>query len=107
MRFISVATCRRPIFDAFAVQEIAQHPAARERKFEMQLIHAPHDGEIGRGRRPRQIIDAASADPERLRLFGDRQIVRAVDHRFALSMPALLSAPSKKSFSSVSSPILA
>ena len=30
-----------------------------------------------------------------------------VDHRFALSNPALLSAPSKKSFSSVSSPILA
>ena len=30
-----------------------------------------------------------------------------VDHRFALSNPALVSAPSKKSFSSVSSPILA
>src|SRR5271170_5458776 len=30
-----------------------------------------------------------------------------VDHRFALSHPALVSAPSKKSFSSVSSPILA
>src|SRR5262245_43165854 len=30
-----------------------------------------------------------------------------VDHRFALSKPALVSAPSKKSFSSVSSPILA
>jgi len=33
--------------------------------------------------------------------------VRAVDHRFALSMPALPSAPSKKSFSSVNSPIFA
>src|SRR6478672_9919838 len=31
----------------------------------------------------------------------------AVDHRLAFSNPALLSAPSKKSFSSVSSPILA
>jgi len=28
-----------------------------------------------------------------------------LDHRFALSMPALLSAPAKKSFSSASSPI--
>src|SRR5664280_2575299 len=37
----------------------------------------------------------------------DRQIGLAVDHRFALSNPALVSAPSKKSFSSVSSPILA
>jgi hypothetical protein len=33
--------------------------------------------------------------------------VLTVDHRFALSNPALLSAPSKKSFSSVSSPIFA
>jgi hypothetical protein len=33
--------------------------------------------------------------------------VRAADHRFALNMPALVSAPSKKSFSSVSSPVLA
>jgi hypothetical protein len=30
-----------------------------------------------------------------------------LDHRLALSMPALVNAPSKKSFSSVSSPILA
>jgi len=30
-----------------------------------------------------------------------------VDHRLALSNPALMSAPSKKSFSSVNSPILA
>jgi hypothetical protein len=34
-------------------------------------------------------------------------MVRAVDHRLARSNPALLSAPSKKSFSSVSWPILA
>src|SRR6202011_613241 len=40
-------------------------------------------------------------------MLRDRQIVLTVDHRFALSSPALLSAPSKKSFSSVSSPILA
>src|SRR5438876_4036026 len=53
------------------------------------------------------IVDAATADVQSLRLLGDRQIVRTVDHRLALSSPALLSAPSKKSFSSVSSPILA
>src|SRR4051795_13476697 len=33
--------------------------------------------------------------------------MRTVDHRLALSRPALLSAPDKKSFSSVSSPIFA
>ena len=57
--------------------------------------------------RPRQVVDAAAADVQNLRLLGDRQIVLTVDHRFALSNPALVSAPSKKSFSSVSSPILA
>jgi hypothetical protein len=40
-------------------------------------------------------------------LFLDRKVVLRVDHRFTLSNPALVSAPSKKSFSSVSSPILA
>jgi hypothetical protein len=29
-------------------------------------------------------------------LTGDGEVVIAVDHRFALSMPALMSAPSKK-----------
>jgi multiple sugar transport system substrate-binding protein len=40
-------------------------------------------------------------------LFRDAQRMISVDHRLALSNPALVSAPSKKSFSSVSSPILA
>src|SRR6266487_3113403 len=53
------------------------------------------------------LLDAAAADLQNLCLLGDRQIVLTVDHRFALSNPALVSAPSKKSFSSVSSPILA
>src|SRR5260370_28414316 len=54
------------------------------------------DREVGRRHRARQIIDAAAADLQNFRLPGDRQIVLAVDHRFALSNPALVSAPSKK-----------
>src|SRR5215203_6706207 len=92
---------------ALGLQEIAQHPAAREREVEMQLVHPAHDGEIGRGHGSRQAVDAAPADVQRLRLAGDGQRVRPVDHRLALSRPALLSAPSKKSFARVSSPILA
>src|SRR5688572_26697399 len=92
---------------ALGLQEIAQHPAAREREVEMQLVHPAHDGEIGRGHGSRQAVDAASADVQRLCLAGDGQRVRPVDHRLALSRPALLSAPSKKSFARVSSPILA
>src|SRR3954470_6842779 len=62
---------------------------------------------IGRRHRSGQVVDAATADPKRLGLLGDRQIMGAVDHRFALSRPALLSAPDKKSLVSVNSPILA
>ena len=73
----------------------------------MQPVETPHDRKVGVRHRPRQVVDAATADAQNLRLPGDRQIVLTVDHRFALSNPALVSAPSKKSFSSVSSPILA
>src|SRR4051812_24558471 len=82
---------------AFGLQEITQHPAAREREVEMQLVHPAHDGEIGRRHRSRQVVDAAPADVQSLRLAAHGQTVRSVDHRLALSRPALLSAPSKKS----------
>src|SRR6266702_6175236 len=73
----------------------------------MQPVETPHDCEVSLRHRPRQVVDAAAADAKNLGLPNDRQIVPAVDHRFALSNPALVSAPSKKSFSSVNSPILA
>ena len=53
-------------------------------------------GEVVGRHRTRQVIDTATADAQNLRLLADRQIVFAVDHRLALSNPALLSAPSKK-----------
>src|SRR6202041_1534735 len=46
-------------------------------------------------------------DPEYLSLSAQWQLVPAVNHRFALSNPALPSAADKKSFSSVNSPIFA
>src|SRR5882757_5455140 len=73
----------------------------------MQPIEMPHDLQVGRGYRPRQVVHAATADAQGHRLLADRKIVLAHDHRLALSKPALPSATSKKSFSSVSSPILA
>src|SRR5208282_3213121 len=73
----------------------------------MQLVDPTHHREIGRANRSGQIIDAATTDVQGLRLLTERQSVLTVDHRFALSKPALLSAPSKKSFSSVNSPIFA
>ena len=93
--------------EAFGGQQITQHAAAREREIQMQLVHPAHQREIsGRGR-PWPVINAAPADVQHPGLSRDWQIMRAVDHRFALGKPALPSAPAKKSFSSVSSPILA
>jgi hypothetical protein len=63
--------------------------------------HPLHERQAVGRYRTWQIIDAAAADAHSLRLLADRQIVVTVDHRFALSNPALVSAPSKKSFSSV------
>src|ERR1700709_2009532 len=93
--------------DGFLVQETPQHPAPRKGEFEMQFVHASHHGQISHRDRMWQIIDAAPADPERLGLLGDREIMTAIDHRFALRRPALPSAPDKKSLLSVNSPILA
>src|ERR1700722_4759946 len=88
-------------------QQASQHPRAGERELQVQSVEPSHDREVGFRHRPRQVVDAATTDVQSLRLLGDRKIVCTVDHRFALNSPALVSAPSKKSFSSVSSPILA
>src|SRR5207253_10130460 len=88
-------------------QQDSQHPRAREGKLQMQLVDPPHQRKVCGGHRARQVVGATTADVQRLGLLGDRKVMVTVDHRFALSKPALPSAPSKKSFSSVSSPILA
>src|SRR5260370_12965487 len=88
-------------------QQASQHTRQGEGMLQVPPIETLHDRQICGRYRARQIINAAAADLQNFRLPGDRQIVLTVDHRFALSNPALVSAPSKKSFSSVSSPILA
>src|SRR4051812_46233504 len=93
--------------EALSRQQIPQHAAAREWEIQMQLVHPAHQREISARGCPWPVINAAPADVQHLGLLGDRQIMRTVDHRFALGKPALPSAPAKKSFSSVSSPILA
>src|SRR5690606_36847060 len=53
------------------------------------------------------VVDSAAADLQQSGLAHHAQGVLTVGHRFALSNPALVSALSKKSFSSASWPILA
>ncbi len=56
---------------------------------------------------PRLVVDGGPSQPQQLALSYDRQGMRAIDHRVALGKPALMSAPSKKSFFSASYPIFA
>ena len=73
----------------------------------MQLVDPTHQGQVSAGARVGLVIRTAPADPYSFGLFGDGELMGTVYHRFTLSNPALVSAPSKKSFSRVSSPILA
>src|SRR5262245_24283175 len=88
-------------------QKPAQHPRPCEGKLHMQPVDLAHQLDVGRRHRTRQVVHRATCDADGLGLLRDAQRMIAVDHRFALSNPALVSAPSKKSFSSVSSPIFA
>src|SRR5438046_357150 len=76
--------------DALAAQQITQHPTARERVVEMQRVDPPHDRKLGRRYRRRLVVQAAPVQLQQLRLPCQRQTVTTIDHRFALSSPALL-----------------
>jgi hypothetical protein len=73
----------------------------------MQPVDLAHKFEIGCGDRARQVMRRAARDACGFGLFRDARRRTTVDHRLALSNPALVDAPSKKSFSSVNVPILA
>ena len=106
MRRIRVATCRRPI----------AWPSRRADR--AASGHRQTDGPDGARRSGASAPDPpptpasagsrrSTARAQELALPNDWQGMGSVDHRFALSNPALMSAPSKKSFSSASCPILA
>src|ERR1700750_2989069 len=66
----------------------------------MEPVEEAHDPQIVSRHRPWQVVHAATADAQGLRLLRDGQLMLAHDHRLALSKPALPSATSKESFSS-------
>src|SRR5450631_4118774 len=98
----------RPASYPSRTRKVCSMRPTRKRIIEMQLVYPAHQRQIAGRDRPGQVIHAAPADPENLRLSGHRQVIVPVDHRFALGKsPAFPSAPDKKSRSSVNSPILA
>ena len=75
--------------------------------FQVQRVDLAHERQIGRADRLGQVVDRAPTDVQQPGLARDGKLVVSVNHGFALSNPALVSALSKKSFSSVNAPILA
>ncbi len=73
----------------------------------MQFIDPTHQRQIGVADRSGLVAHRAETDVQQRRLSLHRESVGPVDHHFALSNPALVSALSKKSFSTASCPILA
>src|ERR1019366_1603215 len=71
------------------------------------IVDAPHEPQIDIADGLGVVVHRPAADAHQFGLALHRQCVRAVDHFLALSSPALASASSKKSFSSVSCQILA
>jgi hypothetical protein len=78
---------------SLATQQARQHPRSRKRKLHVQSIDPAHQQLVCLAHRLRLVVHARSCDTNESRLLRDRQCVRTIDHRFALSNPALLSAP--------------
>jgi hypothetical protein len=62
---------------ALGSQQTSQHARTGEWVLQVQPIETMHDRQLRLRHRPRQVVDAATADVESFRLFADRQIVPA------------------------------
>src|SRR5262249_30600992 len=77
-------------------QKPSQHPRPREGEPQRQSVEAPHDRKVGFRPGAWQVLHTATADAQDFRLPREWEIMIAVNHRLALSNPALSSALSKK-----------
>lgn len=80
---------------ACAPEEVAQHPGAGKWILQMEFVNPPHQGQYRRRDRGRLVVGRRAGHPKELALPDNGQWVGSVDHRFALSKPALMSAPSQ------------
>jgi hypothetical protein len=87
--------------DALCVQLVSQLVSTHEGMLQVPFVEPAHKVPIARGNWFRQVVHAAANDTQSLGLPTNRQFGFTVYHRFALSHPTLVSAPAKKSFSSV------
>ena len=55
-------------------QKPSQHPRSRKWELQMQPVETPHDREVGLRHWARQVVDAATADAQKLGVPGDRPL---------------------------------
>ena len=82
-------------------------PGSVEGKLQVDLIDRRHEGKIALADPHGLVVEAGTGEGEKTSLIGHGQRVSPVRHRFTLVPLMRPSAPDKKSFSMVSSPILA
>lgn len=80
---------------ALSLKQAHQHARAGKRMFLVQLVDAAHERQIRATDRARRVVLTGSADADQLDPLENWQKVGTINHFFALSRPALLSAPSK------------
>lgn len=90
-----------------ALELPAQLSGPHEGVVQVQLVHGVHHRQIQLAHWFVQVVHRPSADVGQLGLATDAQFVITVNHFSALSNPALVSAPSKKSISKACCPIFA
>src|SRR5680860_926697 len=88
-------------------EQIAHHPGAGKRMFQVQPIDASHQRQIRFRRRLRRVIGRGARHLQQLRLPNNGQLVCRIDHRLALASSLRPSATAKKSFSKANWPLLA
>ena len=78
---------------AFSLEHVAQHAAAGKRIVEVQFVDPAHQRQVRFAGFLRSVGRRLTRQRQDLALPSNRQVVRTVNHFFALSKPALVSAP--------------
>jgi hypothetical protein len=78
---------------ALSLEQAHQHARAGKRMLQVQLVDAAHERKIRGTQRARRVVRTGSADADQRDLPGNPQGVGTINHFFALSRPALPSAP--------------
>lgn len=91
----------------FEHEQVAQHPGASKRQFQMQLVDSTDRAQIRIRSRRRPLVHAGAQQPQQPGLSGDRQSMCEIHQRFPLDPSSSRNTAPKESISRACWPILA